>query len=217
MVDKGNRRPSVFISYSHKDERWKDLFVTQMGVLEKEGLLDVWVDTRIGVGEDWQPRIEHALNRCSVAVLLVTANFLTSDFILREEIPRLLQRRATEGVRVFPIIVMPCPWKKVGWLSRMQVRPKNGVPVGKGSKFQQTEKIAAIAEEVADIIKRAGVGTRGEDSVQLPPDSIFTAKLPTTNPELFGREDRLRLLDEEVMTSRCVRERPGPIDLGEPS
>jgi hypothetical protein len=44
--------PSVFISYSHKDEAWKDRLVTHLGVLQREGLLDTWDDRRIGAGDD---------------------------------------------------------------------------------------------------------------------------------------------------------------------
>ncbi len=85
--------PTVFISYSHKDEEWKDRLATQLGVLQREGLLDLWDDSRIEAGTDWKPQIDQALYAASVAVLIVSANFLTSQFILDEEVPRLLERR----------------------------------------------------------------------------------------------------------------------------
>ena len=109
--------PSVFISYSHKDEEWKERLVTQLGVLQMEGILDVWDDQRIEAGEDWYPEIEKAINNASVAILMISANFLTSKFILGEEVPKLLARRAKEGVRVIPLIVKPCAWTQVKWLS----------------------------------------------------------------------------------------------------
>jgi len=52
--------PSVFISYSHKDEDWKDRLVTHLGVLEEAGILDLWNDRRIEAGDDWKPEIEEA-------------------------------------------------------------------------------------------------------------------------------------------------------------
>ena len=66
--------PSVFISYSHKDEEWKDRLVTHLGVLEKEGLLDLWDDRKIEVGDDWRPEIEKAIERADIAILLISAN-----------------------------------------------------------------------------------------------------------------------------------------------
>ncbi len=50
-------KPMIFISYSHKDEKWKDRLVAQLGVLQHEGLLDIWDDRRIGAGEDWLQQI----------------------------------------------------------------------------------------------------------------------------------------------------------------
>ena len=67
---------TVFISYSHKDEVWKDRLVTHLGVLQQEGLLDLWDDRRIGAGGNWYQKIEEAIARASVAVLLVSADFL---------------------------------------------------------------------------------------------------------------------------------------------
>ena len=91
--------PSVFISYSQKDEEWKDRLVTHLGVLEQAGILDLWEDRRIEAGDDWKPEIEKAINKATVAILMISANFLTSKFILGEEVPKLLERREKEGVR----------------------------------------------------------------------------------------------------------------------
>jgi hypothetical protein len=105
--------PTVFISYCHKDEVWKDRLVTHLGVLQQESILDLWVDRRIGAGGNWYQEIEEAIARASVAVLLVSADFLTSKFILSKEIPRLLERWDKEGLRIFPVILRPCAWKHV--------------------------------------------------------------------------------------------------------
>ena len=129
-------KPTVFISYSHKDEDWKDRLVTHLGVLRHQGLLDLWDDRRIAAGEDWHQEIQEAMAAASVAVLLVSANFLNSAFILSEEMPRLLQRRDNEGVHIFPVIVKPCAWQKVDWLRRMQARPKDGRALSAGNEHR---------------------------------------------------------------------------------
>ena len=81
-------KPTVFISYSHKDEVWKDRLLPHLRVLEHEGILEEWDDRRIGAGDDWYPEIERAMARASVAILLISADFLSSSFILEEEVPR---------------------------------------------------------------------------------------------------------------------------------
>jgi tetratricopeptide (TPR) repeat protein len=187
--------PTVFISYSHKDEEWKDRLVVQLGVLQQAGLLDPWDDRRIEAGADWQPQIEQAMQAASVAVLMVSANFLTSQFILGEEVPRLLQRRAEEGVRVFPVIVKPCAWKQVSWLSRLKAYPKDGRPLSGGTDYQIDADLAAVAEEIAGMLKRTVPADGAARFVPLGPDKVSLAKLPSTSPDLFGRENELAALD----------------------
>jgi hypothetical protein len=146
-------KPTVFISYSHKDEEWKDRLVTHLEVLRHQGLLDPWDDRRIGAGEDWEQEIQEAMASASVAVLLVSASFLSSKFILGEEVPRLLERRDKEGLRIFPVIVKPCAWQTVGWLSRIQARPKDGRPLSAGDEHQIDADLAAIATEIHELLK----------------------------------------------------------------
>jgi TIR domain len=76
--------------------------------LEKEGLLQLWVDTRLRAGDKWKREIEKALRRATVAVLLVSADFLASDFITDNELPPLLKNAEEQGTRVIPLIVKPC-------------------------------------------------------------------------------------------------------------
>jgi hypothetical protein len=120
--------PSVFICYSHQDEKWRQRLQKHLGVLERQGELEVWDDRRIAAGADWRAEIETAIEKARVAVLLVSADFLTSGFINNEEVPRLLARRKDEGLRIVPLIVRPCLWQSVAWLEQLQVRPRDGAP-----------------------------------------------------------------------------------------
>jgi tetratricopeptide (TPR) repeat protein len=165
---------TVFICYSHKDEVWKDRLVTHLGVLQQEGLLDLWDDRRIGAGGNWYQKIQEAIAKASVAVLLVSADFLTSNFILSEEVPRL----------------------HVKWLARMNLRPKDGKPISSGDEHLIDADLAAIADEIADIIGPTMEMPKKEGYVPLGPEKISLAKLPSTNPELFGRDKELKMLDE---------------------
>jgi len=148
-------QPTVFISYSHKDEEEKDALLSQLGVLQKADLIQLWNDDRIGAGEDWEQQIREAMSHARVAVLLVTANFLNSDFILMNEVPALLQRRTQEGLTVFPIIAKACAWQEVTWLAKMNVLPKNGRPVWSDRGSHADEDLAIIAIEIANIINRS--------------------------------------------------------------
>jgi len=151
---------TVFISYSHADEAWKDRLVKHLKVLEVEGMLETWDDRRIKPGEDWFPAIEAAMEKARVAVLLVSADFLTSKFIRGTEVPRFLERRRA-GLQVIPVIVHPCAWQAVAWLAQIQCRPKDGRPLSTGRKVQVEADLAALALEIRDLLHEPRVAGSG--------------------------------------------------------
>ncbi len=184
--------PTVFISYSHKDEDWKDRLVTHLGVLEEEGLLQTWNDRKIGAGDEWFEEIRKGMDTARVAVLLISANSLTSKFIRNQEVPRLLERRSQEGVVIFPVIVKDCAWQKVPWLAKLQVRPLDGKPLAlRGIRIDS--ELTKIAEEILGILD----GTRTPEPIVTPP--IVTAlsslhQLPSPPADFTGREEDLQAL-----------------------
>ena len=145
-----NHMSNIFISYSHEDEEWKNRVVKHLVVLDQEGL-DLWDDRRIAVGDDWHSKIEQAIQDCDVALLLVSANFMTSEFIRKKEIPMLLQRREKEGVRIIPVILKPCAWDRVPWINGIQARPKDGVPLSTVSDGEADAALASLSKEILDL------------------------------------------------------------------
>ncbi len=152
---KKSNHPSIFISYSHRDEAWKERVVEQLQVLEYEGRFHVWEDRLIAAGDDWYPAIEHALNEASAAILLISSGFLTSPFIRREEVPRLLKRRKQEGLRIIPLIIRPCAWQLVDWLKDIQGRPRDGRPLSGGSEFEVDKDLADLVTEVDKLLRES--------------------------------------------------------------
>ncbi len=156
MAEAGQFHPKVFISYSHRDERWKDRLLIHMRVLQREAAFDIWDDRRLRAGDHWYEEIQSALRTANLAILLISANSLTSDFILREEVRSLLQRHEREGLRIIPIVLEPCAWQKVGWLSKMQLLPKDGRPLSQARRRHEIEaELTAIATLVFDLLREA--------------------------------------------------------------
>jgi tetratricopeptide (TPR) repeat protein len=141
-------RPTVFISYSHKDEVWKDRLAANLRALELQNELVVWDDRRIAAGDEWFAEIEKAMNRAAVAVLLVSTDFLASGFIRGTEVPHLLKRRKEEGLRILPLFVRPGPWQAVDWLAAIQGRPKDAKPLSKHRKPQADQILSDLALEI---------------------------------------------------------------------
>jgi hypothetical protein len=182
--------PTVFISYSHRDEKWKDRLLTQLGVLQQQSLLELWHDRRIGAGADWYQEICQAMEAADVAVLLISADFLTSSFILCEEVARLLTRRQQEGLPIVPILVRPCAWKRVPWLAHMQLRPLDARPLSAGNEYQIETELTAIVEEIAALLQRATPETPVVN-VQEPDATPATTEV-SPRPEGIVGTDRRR-------------------------
>lgn len=115
------KNPNVFISYSHSDREYVDRLLVHLKPLEKEGLIELWLDTRLRAGDRWKKEIEKALSRATVAILLVSADFLASDFITDNELPPLLRNAEEKGTRIVPLIVKPCRFARDKNLRHFQV------------------------------------------------------------------------------------------------
>jgi TIR domain-containing protein len=149
-------QPVVFISYSHKDGMEKDELETHLRGLQYNGAIESWDDDHTAAGGSWEEEIYAAIDRANVAILLITKDFLASTFIIENEVPRVLNRLANEDLKVFPIIAKPCAWKKIGWLRRLKVRPKNGVPIWSPGSHPETV-LAEITEELATFVQNMSV------------------------------------------------------------
>jgi hypothetical protein len=145
-------RPRVFLSYSHPDQAWQVRLGKHLRVLEKLGLLDVWADSRIHAGDRWHKAILGAIDSAQVAVMLLSVDFLDSDFILNTEVPRILRRERAGQLQVVPVLVRDCTWEEVPWLAELQLRPWNAVPLAAYQRHRLDAELAAIAREVRRLI-----------------------------------------------------------------
>lgn len=95
----------VFVSYSHKDAAWLEKLRKWLHPLEKRDLIQIWDDREIQAGDTWRDQISGSLAEARAALLLVTQDFLVSDFISNEELPLLLDAAKTKGVKILWVAV----------------------------------------------------------------------------------------------------------------
>jgi hypothetical protein len=91
---------TIFVSYAHKDGKWLAALTTLMAPWLRERRLNLWDDTRIAAGQRWKAEIEAAMDEASVAVLLVTKEFLASRFVVENELPVLLDKARADRLRL---------------------------------------------------------------------------------------------------------------------
>lgn len=189
-------KPTVFISYSHKDEDWKDLLRPHLKVLEMQDRITIWDDRQIDPGGKWFNEIEGVMVQAAVSVCLISADYLSSDFCLKEEIPYLLERCEKDGMILIPILIRPCLWKAVPWLKETQMLPRDGKSVSKDFKDETDEVFAEVAEYIFDIIDNPEYKPPESTPIWSPPEKIDIEHLPMTGGELFGRQKQLEMLDK---------------------
>ncbi|MCG8455116.1 MAG: SUMF1/EgtB/PvdO family nonheme iron enzyme [Holophagales bacterium] len=195
-------RPTIFLSYAHADEAWKDRLMPHLrAAFGLDPPVELWDDRRIGMGEAWSEEIEQALVRARAAILLVSADSLASDFICRVEIPKLLERREREGVHLMPLLVRACPWERVEWLAAIQMRPTDAMPLAEHPSIDTA--LAAFAEEVAAFFDEPRP-PRQKPAPASPPTKTTPAAAPTPRPRF--RDEHARKLGLELDTAYQQRD-----------
>jgi len=111
----------LFCSYSHKDEKYRAELETHLALLSRQGAVHLWHDRKIQPGQNWKDEIDDNINHADLVLLLVSADFVASEYCYGIEAKRALDRAAAGETRVVPILVRKCdlegiPFEKLHWL-----------------------------------------------------------------------------------------------------
>lgn len=143
---------TIFVSYSRQDKAEKLQLVTHLRVLDYANHTVTWSDAHIGVGTPWETEIRQVIETARVAVLLVSANFLTSAYINEKEIPWMRQRHLKGKLTIVSLIAKHCEWQAHPWLMTLGARPKHGQPVWRDNGVHVDQELTRIVHEVRTIL-----------------------------------------------------------------
>jgi hypothetical protein len=146
-------RTKVFISYSHRDNAALERLRVHLKPVERLHAIDVWHDKKIEPGMDWYHEIKSALDQSKVAVLLVSADFLGSEFIDKEEIPPLLAAAEKDGVTILPVIVKPSSFKAIDALKHLQAVNDPARPLAAMTEAESEAEWVNVVERISKAMR----------------------------------------------------------------
>ncbi|MBK7132264.1 MAG: toll/interleukin-1 receptor domain-containing protein [Bacteroidales bacterium] len=150
VKSKGNK---IFICYSHKDHSYLERLMIHLKPLEKKGLVDIWVDTRLKAGDKWKKEILIALKKAKIGILLISADFLASDFIIDNELPPLLHSADEAGTLIIPVIVKPSRFLREKNLREFQAINTPDEPLSLVNENEREIIYDSIAQRIENTIE----------------------------------------------------------------
>lgn len=141
----------VFYSYSHKDDEFRIALENHLSLLQRQGLITAWHDRRIGAGDEWREQIDSHLRSADIILLLVSADFIASDYCFDVELQCALDRHKAGKAVVIPIIVRPVDWSEAPFAG-LQALPRDGKAIS--SWPDRDEALMNVARGVREEVQK---------------------------------------------------------------
>lgn len=140
----------VFLSYAHKDKKWRDELITMLAPALRKKTIDLWYDDKIKPGQDWKQEIEDALERAKVGVLLVSKQFMASSFIANKELPFLIAAAANRKVKLTWVLLDECLYSEEDFAA-IQALHDVGRSLGSYQRNNRDKHMKQIAQEIVTL------------------------------------------------------------------
>ncbi len=192
---------NLFYSYAHEDEALRDTLETHLTLLKRQHVIDMWHDRNISSGTEWDKAIDENLEAADIILLLISADFLASDYCWDIEIQRAMQRHKEKSAVVIPVLLRPCDTCNAEFMT-LQGLPAN---------FKAVTTWANQDKAFTDIAK--GIRTAAEkirNSQQVNPSHdagtapVGLFSVPFADDHFIGREQELKRLNKLFLTSNKV-------------
>src|SRR5262245_17035214 len=174
-----NLRTRIFVSYSRRGNgpRWKQDLLRALHIFERHHLLDVWEDGRIRVSSFWDDDIKDAIASANCALVLLTADALSSEYIRDVELPLLAERQKKDKLPIFPVVCEPCEWKAHAWLRATQA-PNESRPLSELVSEKRDAVFRQLATEIAQRLGRGALAGMPGGGTSTKPVPEYCEKFP---------------------------------------
>jgi hypothetical protein len=185
--------PTLFFSYSHADESLRDELEKHLYGLRRQGLISAWHDRRITVGSHVDNVIDSNLESADVVLLLISPDFIRSDYCYLREMSRAMERHDSGEVKVIPVILRPCDWHELPF-GKLLAAPKDGKPVTTWPNID--EAFLDVVKAIKRALKEVGDSTAQNTNPATAKAPAAPSPLsPISRPNLGGgpRSSNLRV------------------------
>jgi tetratricopeptide (TPR) repeat protein len=189
---------SLFLAYAHEDEPLRRLLETHLSGLQRQGLISIWHDRKIVPGTSWAEEIDEHLEQASIILLLVSADFLASDYCYQVEMQRALERHKADKARVIPIILRPADWHHTPF-AKLQALPTDAQAVT--IWHNQDEAFVDVTAGIRRAIEDLPLLSASASRAKLP--TIWNIPYPR-NPFFTGRDELLSQLHTQLHTGQAT-------------
>jgi Sulfatase-modifying factor enzyme 1/TIR domain len=157
---------SLFYSYSHKDEDLRRKLETHLAALRRGGLIAEWHDRKLEPGDAWKGEIDRHLTSADIILLLVSADFIDSDYCWGEEMAKALARHERGEARVIPVILRHCRWRSTK-LANLQAVPKDAKPIKSWTDEDEAfDDVVAAIERSVETARRTAAPEHPEETAR---------------------------------------------------
>lgn len=201
----------VFFSYSHKDEDLRDALADHLSILKRQGAISAWYDREITAGTEWEGEISTHLQTANIILLLVSANFIASDYCYDVELTRAMERHEKGEARVIPVILRPVDWHGAPF-GKLRPLPKNGEPITSKRWDSLDEAFLDVARGirlVAEQLRQEQRKSREVAQMQaISASPAASEPLASPKPERPTREETAPVAQPSRTVGTAVHDRP---------
>jgi tetratricopeptide (TPR) repeat protein len=177
MTAEPHNSVEVFYSYAHEDEKLRDELVKHLANLRRQGVITEWYDRDISAGKEWEGEIKQHLDSARVILLLISPDFMNSDYSNDVEVKRAMERHEAGDARVIPIILRPVDWEGAPF-SKLQALPTDAKPVTSWDDPDEAflSVVKAIRKALEEQPEEVRSGLTLPANIPRPPNIGFVAR-----------------------------------------
>lgn len=151
MTNRTSEPIKVFVSYARRDQDLCVELIKHLKILKNQGWIQDWHDGQISAGSEWEKEIETHLNSAQIILLVISSDFLASDYCYHKELKKALERHDHREACVIPVILRPTDWYDAPF-GKLQVLPEGALPITKWENHD--DAFLSVARGIRQIVEQ---------------------------------------------------------------